>query len=1038
MKMYFRKAATLAALCAALMMGGTMQMYAAEVAGVEQSTKKVTGVVVDQTGEAVIGASVLEKGTANGTITDFDGKFSLQVKPGATLVISYVGMVAQEVKVGNQSTINVELAEDSELLDDVVVVGYGTMKKSDLTGAVAQVKETDLKNRSTPDAAAALQGKAAGIQVITNSGAPGSASDIRVRGISSNSGNLGPLLIVDGLKVDNIQYLDPEMIESMEILKDAASAAIYGAEAGNGVVLITTKNGSKSKDGHVFYNNQFQLSSLARDLKVMNAAQYIQFGKENGWLSDLDLQSVGYNGQDTNWASEVFEPTWSNRHTVGFEGGNDRGNFFAAVNNIYNNGIFAGDKDVYKRLSLQVNADYKIKKWLTVGTNNSIEKWSTNKVTQQNDNGSALLAAITSSPLAPVVCDASMLTSQQKQAIADGKYVPVDPVTGLYWALPRLGSGTQSSNPFIQRDAADESNGGVSLRGSAYLNFEPIKDLVFTSRLGYRVAQNTSHSYKAPYYANDFVKQEKYEISSTANTSLYYQWENFVNYNKTIGVHGISAMAGMSYISNSWDNVTAGADGVDILKGYDPNFRYLDYVLDDAHKTIGNAPGESRSISYFGRLMYTYDNRYSIQANFRADAFDSSKLPAATRWGYFPSFSAGWTISNEHFIKDNISTDALSFLKLRASWGQNGNINVLSGYPYAAVINANSMWYQYTPFNPTQSYGSVPNGLPNPDLKWETSEQLDLGLDARFLNNRLTLGVDYFHKMTKDLLVTVTPVYETGVGSAVVNAGDVLNEGVEIELGWKDQVGDFSYSINGNLSTLHNEMTYLDPSLDRIAGMGLQGSKIKTYCEVGEPLWYMRGFKFKEFDSEGRAVFEDIDGNGVFDDNDMTNIGSGLPKVTYGITVNMAYKGFDFTMFGTGAAGNAILPQGFRIDRPNCNNYSYFLENSWTPETADNAKFPAVKQWDLNTLSSDLSIFDGSYFKIKTIQLGYTLPSALTKKIFVQNLRVFASLENAITFTKYIGLDPETAIANNTNGLGIDLGTYPTAKQAIFGVNISF
>ncbi len=1001
---------------------------------------KVQGTVTDESGTPMAGVNVVEKGTTNGLITGLNGQYQISADSKSTLSFSFIGYKTQDILVSNHKLINVKLIPDYLQVDEVVVVGYGTQKKSDFNGAVVTVGATDLKNRSTSDAAVALQGKAAGVQVLPNSGAPGKGADIRVRGMSSNSDKNGPLLIVDGLKVDNIQYLDPEMIESVEILKDAASAAIYGAQAGNGVVLITTKNGSKSKEGEIFYNVQWQLSSLARKLDVLNAEQYIAYGKEQGFLTDERLANSGYvPGTDIDWADEVFEPTWNSRHTIGFQGSNKKGSYFAAVNHVKNNGIFAGDKDVYKRSSLQVNGDYKIKPWLTVGTNNSIEKWKTKSVSQQSDNGSALLAAITSDPLFGPLCETEDdLSQRQKDAIANGIAVIANE-DGKYYRLSPISGETQSSNPFIRRDAVDGYNEGISVRGLSYLNFNPIKGLVYTSRFGYRIAQSNAHQYEFPFEANEFVRRTTYRISADANNSYYYQFENFINYNTTIAAkHEIGAMAGMSWEENHSDNVTVVSEGEDILQGYEPNYRYISYLKPDAKVTATNAPNDSKNLSYFGRLTYSYDKRYSIQANFRADAFDSSKLPKDARWGYFPSISAGWTLSNESFIKDNISQNVLSFLKLRGSWGRNGNISVLSKYPYSGVINANSDWYQYNPYDPTLSYGSVPGGsLPNPDLTWEESEQVDLGLDARFLNGRLSLTLDWYNKKTNGLLVNVKPVIETGVGTTTINGGDVKNTGLEIELGWKDKIGDLSYSVNANLATLKNELTYLDPITDHIGGAGLQGSGITTRCSEGEPLWYFYGYKFKEMDNEGNATYEDVNGDGVWDSNDMTNIGSGLPTFTYGITINLEYKGFDFLLFGTGAGGNEILPQGYRTDRAYCNNYAWFYENSWTP-TNTGAAFPAVSKWNRDAYSSDLTIFDGSYFKIKQIQLGYTLPGKITSKLHISNLRVFGSLENFFTFTNYIGLDPEAASANNSSSLGIDMGTYPTAKQIVFGVNLSF
>ena len=1018
--------------------------------------RAISGTVVDESGAPVIGAAVVVVGnTAIGAVTDASGAFRLNVPAGASINVSCIGYADQTLSTANQSVFNIVLREDTEFLDETVVIGYGVQKKSDLTGAVASVRDEDLRNRSTSDAAAALMGKAAGVQVVQASGAPGKAAAIRVRGYSSNSGNIGPLLIVDGLKVDNIQYLDPEMIESMEILKDAASAAIYGAEAGNGVVLITTKSGKKG-EGKVFYNNQFSLSSLSRRLDIMNAADYIAFEKACGYLTDQALTDAKYDGLDVDWSKEIFTPTWSNRHTVGFSGGNDRGNMFASINNVHNNGIVRGDKDIYDRLTFQVNADYKVKDWLTVGVNNSIERWSTNSVSEADDNGSFMLSAITSSPLFPVKGDESMLSmypTMLDYRDNKGYKLITDPETGMYWLAPRIGQ-TQSGHPFVRRDATDSSSSGFSVRGVAYLNFMPFKGFVFTSRFGYRLSQNNSHSYTAPYYSSNTVKSDNYSISASANNGWYYQWENFANYNRTFGKHEVGAMAGMSYIENNWDNVSASASGTDILSGYAENFRYLDYLLTDGvTKNMNNAPGRSASLSYFGRLSYGYDNRYSVQVNFRADAFDSSKLPFDKKWGYFPSVSAGWTVSNESFFKDNVDRNLVSFLKLRASWGVNGNINVLNNYPYSTSIMANRVYYQYDPDSPTLTLGSIPSGLANPDLKWETSVQTDFGVDARMFNDRLTVGIDYFNKDTRDLLVGVSPVKEVGlpafgdlgVGTTTtINAGTVNNKGVELELGWRDQIGEFGYAVNGNVSWLKNKVTYLEPTVGQIAGRVPQGCEMGTYFEEGHSIWYLLGYKAVGIDDQGNALYQHADGTTGPDvsQSDRVDLGSGIPNLLYGITINLNWKGFDLTVFGNGISGSKIFPTSWRPDRKECNTYAYYWRNSWdnpanpANHTA-NAKFPAADKWSTPAFSSTLTLFDGSYFKIKQVQLGYTLPRSLTQKIAISNLRVFASLDNYFTFTKYPGLDPETA-TNGGSAAGIDMGNYPTAKSLILGVNLEF
>ena len=1035
-KQLFAKAATIAMIFAASLLGMSSALA---------QNAPIRGTVVDAGNEPVIGAAVMVPGTTTGATTSLDGKFELRVAPGTTLEVSCIGYATKRVAAANGMTIVLE--DDTEMLEETVVIGYGVQKKSDLTGAVASVRSEDLQNRSTTDAAAALQGKAAGIQIINSSGAPGSGADIRVRGYSSNSGNIGPLLIVDGLKVDNIQYLDPTMIESMEVLKDAASAAIYGAQAGNGVVLITTKQG---QEGHssVSYNGRFTLQTLGKKADIFRAQEYIEYQTAIGNLSQEKLTQNGYNGQDTDWYDASFQPSWSQQHGITFQGGNRNGHFFTSLNFVDNDGIFVGKKDVYNRLTAQINADYQIFKWLNVSTNNSIEKWSRKSVS--NGYGSVLNSVVSIDPLTPAYISRIEDTpgGMQEHYATNPELIPRDPThnNDFYGTSKYLEEAT--GNPLFQRDKTDSTSEGFNIRGSLAANLTPIQGLTFTSRLGYRIAQNSSHSFSQPYWLTSMAQSANYDISAGVNTSWYYQWENFVNFNRTFGKHTVGAMAGMSYTESHSDNASLSANGPDPLKGYEPNFRYMDYVLtnDSTTRGYGNAPSMSAQLSYFGRLMYSFDNRYSIQANFRADAYDSSKLSKQARWGYFPSVSLGWTISNEPFFKDNVSRSAVSFLKIRGSWGLNGNVNVLSGYRYSTSITLNGQYYQYNPGNgaAAATYGSMPSGLANPNLKWETSEQYDAGLDARFLNNRLTLTVDWYRKYTRDLLVSISPLPEIGVSSTTVNAGRVLNTGLEFELGWKDTVGDFRYSINANLSTLQNKVLDVHALIDRLNTDVVSGlnEKLVTSFEAGYPIWYFRGFKYAGVDqATGAPQYYNKAGEIVstVSDNDKVYLGEGIPSLTYGLTVNLAWKGLDLVIFGTGAAGNEIYNLMVSADRPKTNGLNYFWRNSWK-QAGDNAKFPESKQvatkWEF--FSSSAAVFDGSFFKIKQIQLGYTLPQQITKKALISDLRFFVSLDDFFTFTKYPGADPETASLNSTSSRGVDSGSYPTTKKVVFGVNLTF
>jgi len=1010
----------------------------------------IKGTVKDEAGEPIIGASVQVQGTKTGGVTDLNGNFSVQAGSNAVLNISYVGYVSQKVNVAGRNNIAVVLKEDAQSLQDVVVIGYGVQKKSDLTGAVASVKGDDIKNLSATNAAQALQGKAAGVQILNTSGAPGEGSKIRVRGYSSNSEKIDPLLIVDGLKVEDINYLDPSMIESIEILKDAASAAIYGAEAGNGVVLITTKSGA-SNNGRSSIKYDFKMTNqrLGKKAELFEGDEYVEYQKAIGNINDDLLTANGYKpGMNYNWFDAVFEPSWATQHSITFQGGNDRGHFFTSLNYLNNDGIVVGDKDVYKRLSAQINADYKITDWLTVGTTNSIGRYTRTSVSQQS-YGSMLNSVMSLDPLTPAyysTIEECATAMQQHYQLGDPVLRDPNHNNDFYATSKYLEEAT--GNPLLQRDRQESKSTGINVRGTAYLNFTPIKGLVYTSRFGYRITQSNTHSYSTPYWATGMAQSTDYSISANINTGYYYQWENFVNYNKSFGKHTVGAMAGMSYIENNWDNAAESAQGTDILKSYEENFRYINYLKDDAVKNMKNNLGTSSSMSYFGRLTYSYDDRYSLQANFRADAFDSSKLIKENRWAQFPSFSAGWTISNEKFFKDAVNEDIVSFLKLRASWGQNGNVSILTDYPYVATISLNSQWYQYKPStgNGDLTYGSGPTALANPDLKWETAEQIDLGINARFLNNRLSFGLDWFRKETKDLLVKIAPIPEIGLKEAYVNAGNVLNSGFEFELGWRDHVGDLQYSINTNLSTLHNEVLKLHNTIDRIEGTtgGISGlnNKVRTAFEVGQPIWYFRGYKFAGVNKEtGAPQYYNKDGEIVetVTDNDLQYIGKAIPDFTYGITVNLAWKGFDFTLFGTGTAGNDIFSLLYSADRSKTNCLKYYWENSWKEDNT-NAKFPksATVANDWTFWSSSASIFNGSYFKFKQIQLGYTIPKNITQKVKINELRVYASLDDFFTISSYPGCDPETATTGGYNAMGYDAGSYPTTKKAIFGVNVTF
>jgi len=1001
--------------------------------------RTIRGTVVDTGGEPVIGAAVTVVGnTRIGAATDLNGAFSLNVPAGATISVESIGYKTQTFAVGNQSVFNVVLEEDTEMLEETVVIGYGVQKKSDVTGAIASLKSDDLQNRSSTDAIQAMQGKAAGVQIVNSSGAPGATSNIQIRGYSSNS-KTTPLMIVDGLKVRSIDYLDPENIASMEILKDAASAAIYGVEAGNGVILITTKSGSGMQGtGRVFYNFQHTVQNIARTLDVMNAKDWMAYMKLAGAATDETLDYDGHT--DMFWPDYMFETGHMERHTVGFQGGNDRGNLYVSLTSLRNNGIITGDKDVYNRLTGQINADYKINKWLQVGVTTSLVKNTSRSVSESTAPGTNLMGSIlTYDPITPWSYPDSAVPERIRLWEAQGLELPKDPATGQYYGASVFAGNSLIWHPAVMRDRTDSETNGFNINGTAFVNLTPIKGLTVTSRLGYRAGYTVSHAYNPKIFVNP-TENQSFSINARSTTTLYYQWENFANYNFTIaGKHNFNVMAGMSFQKNTSDYVYGNATE---LTSYAPNFRYLNNAVNNSQMSIQGQPSESANMSYYGRIGWSYGNRYNIQANFRADAYDTSKLDKNHRWGYFPSVSAGWTLSNEQFMAGFKEATGITFLKIRASWGINGNVNALGSYQYSSTLSVGGR--AAGGYNLGSAYidAVAPSSvLPNPNISWETSHQTDIGFDLRAFRDRLTLGFDWYNKDTHDLLTSTSAPANTGATTVYVNAGQVNNHGIEIEMAWKDNVGDFSYGISGNLATVNNKVVK-GTSKDRVEGTSRWSSLPLTYFEEGYPMWYLRTYILDHIDQQtGEALYKDLDGNGQINGDDREFVGSGIPDFTYGLTINLAWKGFDFTVYGAGSQGAELFYSVNRGDFFAQNTLKEFYHNAWQSPSSSGYKYPKPNVSDQYTGVSNLRVFDASFFKIKQIQLGYTVPRNIVKKIALSSLRAYISLDDWFTFTKYPGLDPETSnmgASANGSGLGIDFGQYPISKKLVFGVNVSF
>ena len=1008
-----------------------LSLFAAVAAFAQNVT--VTGRVVDELGEPMIAAGVVQQGTTNGTTTDLDGQFRLVVPKGATVIFSTIGYLQEERVIDQDMTLEIKMTPDNQMIEETVVVGYGVQKKSDVTGSISQVKSEDIQNRTITSPESALQGKTAGVQVFSNSARPGAAPSIQVRGISSN-GSSNPLYVVDGRRTNSISGIDPNDIESMEVLKDGASAAIYGAEAGNGVIMITTRRGQG--DGKISYSYQLTSQSLNHIPQVMNAEEYFQFYMENGRFQLSDLYEHWDFQTNTDWLDYSYENSLMQHHNLSFSAGVDRGNLYISATYLDNNGMFKGDADVYKRLTFMVNGSWKFKPWLEIQTNNQVEYYQARSVSEGSDYGSAVLAALQLDPLTAPSYSADNLPAHMQAMLDSGRTLMKDEngdYYGISWFNP-----SENVNPHVMRDRSYSISNGFNINGSTAVNFMPLKNLTITSRIGYRLSANDNYGYSLKYYINQNAYQNYIGLSGSDSNSMYYQWENFANWFQNFGRHNMTVMVGTSYSNNRSFSLNGSYRGSDDDLGVtqdNPLFYYFAYHSANAVPSVSGAePNYGRKLSYFGRMGWSYAGKYNLQASFRADAADLSVLPRPMRWGYFPSVSAGWTFSEEPFFAS--LKNVVNFGKFRASWGQNGSLAGLGGYRYANVIASTG---KYPTGNGLEYIlGYAPSSSGNDELKWETSEQLNFGVDLRFLRDRLTFSADWFNKMTKDLIVTgITPSTVVGVAASPVNAGNVRNTGFEFELKWRDQIGDFNYSIGGNLSTLKNEVTYLHETLsDGIDGTGVRNYGTITRFEKGYPAWHFYGYHFTGIDPQtGDAMFEDYDGVEGATQSDKIDLGSGIPKLNYGITFTAGWKGLDAIVFLTGAAGSKIYNCLTVVDYPS-NRLSFLTKDRWTPSHT-NGTMPAANasNWQ-QFLTSDGVVFDGSYAKIKQIQLGYTFPQALTRKFHVDNLRIYGSLDDWFTFSKYPGFDPE--VTGTGSSLGVDKGSYPTAKKMVFGVNITF
>ncbi len=1058
------------------------------VQAVQQSTKKITGTVSDSQGP-VIGASIVEKGTTNGTVTDLDGNFTLNVKPGATLVISYIGYTTQEIATGSQSSFNVTLQEDNTALEEVVVVGYGVQKKKLLTGATVQVKGEDIAKLNTTNALEAMQSSTPGVQITQASTQPGKGYKVYIRGIGT-TGNSAPLYVIDGVAGGSLDDINPADIESIDILKDAASAAIYGARAANGVILVTTKQGKAGKI-EVSYNGAIGWSNVYKRPQLLNASQYMKIMDEysfntsgqtmdwSGFIPQDIISKVnsGWSGTDW-WGSFVNKNAVQHNHSVTLTGGTDASKFMMSYGYTGNEGIMGADQaSYYKRHTIRLNSEHVLLKAkdfdaITIGENISIGYVKSHDLAEDGMYWSYIHSLLQTSPLMP-------------QYAENGQNYTYQDFNGNV----TFGQGWNSSmfsNPW-----ENLSHGGfnslaesrsVNTNATAFMVIQPIKGLRWRSQFNYYWGSGSYRNFGEPRssgYGN--ATTTVYSNSQSAWLNTNWSIENTITYDlPIISGHKITAMVGQSFQSTAWSYNIGGSNKVNYgeqlatLKGWNSawlsNFK-LENITDVT--LTGNPNDEEYLSSWFGRVTWDWNETYMATATLRYDG--SSIFTDGKRWGWFPSVSAGWVVTNEKFMEKTKSW--LDFFKIRASWGQNGNKDI-DKYQYLATIalsgTANDSGYKFgsdikTSTSGTPNTGAYANIVPNPDLTWETSEQIDFGFDARLLNSRLGINFDWYRKTTKDWLIPGQMISIYGTNPAAINGGDVKNTGIELALSWNDRIGkDFRYNASVNFTTQSNEVTRIANDNGYINGPGgvlSQGTEYVYRAQEGKPIGYFYGMSYSgiwqnqdEIDAARKAhkavldnaqpgdcKWDDWNGDGVITyaegkDCDRHEIGNPNPDVMLGVNLGCTWKGFDFAVNGAGAFGMQIMRSYRSFSDAPYQNYDTTILNRWVGEgtSGNQPRITSTGSENTNWVSTRY-MEDADYFKIKTVTLGYDFKH-LWKACPFQQLRFYVQAQNLYTFTSYTGLDPEVGNSAGGNGWasGIDLGLYPPSRTYLVGASIKF
>ena len=1055
--------------------------------------QQVTGTVKDAAGEPVIGAAVVVEGTTNGTTVDLDGNFVLNAVPSdAVLVVSSIGYKTAHVPVGGGS-LNIILEEDSTMLEETVVVGYGVQKKSVVTAAISSITSEDLKSQSQTRVDNLLQGMTSGVVVTTPSGAPDAAGQVRVRGVGSINGS-DPLYIIDGFAVSGgIDYLNPNDIERIEVLKDAASGAVYGARAANGVILVTTKQGQKGKT-KVNYDFSYGWQNPWRKPSVLNATEYAIMMNE-GYINSgsAPVYDNPYEfGEGTDWVGLIFNnnaPVM--KHDLNISGGSDKLTYSTSFGYLSREGTIGGNygRSNYDRFTVRQTLNSVLfdntadRSWLnkmTFNTNVSYAHINSTGINNNSEFGSPLGSALGMSPLLDVYA-----TPEEEEAYKtmypEGYAHIVRDATGRAYTVVDGNVYNEQTHPLasLSLPGTKYDTDKFIVNGAAEINIWD--NLKFRSSVGIDLAFWGNHGYTKQYFLssksynyNTVASETTYDKDGNATTTekinyaesaqqemnraLRWQVENVISYDKTFGKHSVAAVLGQTAIRSTSSNVGANARG-------------LMYPYDEWKISVNNTTGQQADgnrngwgswnsiayslLSYFGRVSYNYDERYMAEATMRADA--SSNFGPSNKWGYFPSVSLGWNMKNEEFLKD---VPWLSALKLRGSWGINGNDNIGS-FRYAVYMSTGNNYTFGSGANGSEtiSIGAKPNGLANPNAKWEQSIQTDLGVDVGFLGNRVTFTADWYDKRTSGMLMSMQVPGYAGDSAPIGNVGTMSNSGVELDLSYRDNYGDFSWNISANATYTKNVLTELGDDATSLYGSSHKIGQL-TRGIVGLPFPYFYGHKsdgiFQNAEEvaahvnkdgnllqpnaqPGDVRFLDVDGDGDIDDDDRTYIGKGTPDWSFGLNVGFEWKGIDFNMLLQGVVGNQAFNVTRRTDLYYINLPKTIL-NRWTGEGTSNTQprfmFDSPNN---NYRSSNLWVEDASFLRARNVQLGYTLPQKWTQKVAVQRFRVYVQAENLFTLTKYSGCDPEVTGGNGfSSDLGVDRGVYPQSRTFSVGVNLNF